>query len=293
MPRQIHDLFAKEWMKELLADFGKVTIERAVVSEVRTIDLLFEPDLDRLQDLEPLGMLGRILAKPCPIEFFRNAVPTKEIKNCREKNADLHGELRRLADQKDEKLRDSDLPILWIITPTLSAIIQKAFCMVTNPEWGEGIYFLPKNDFTRIVVVHQLPVTIDTLWVRLLGKKSVQRAAIKELLALRDDYPYRRETVRHLSMLQVNLQMRQNRSKDLREVIMNLAPAYEQWYAKTIAEGEQLGITKGKQIGITEGEQVRGIKIARRMLRKNMPIEEIAELTELSIVQLQALQAEN
>ncbi len=41
-------------------------------------------------------------------------------------------------------------------------------------------------------------------------------------------------------MLQVNLQMRQNRSNDLREVIMNLAPAYEQWYAKTIAEGEVL-----------------------------------------------------
>jgi hypothetical protein len=285
MPRKSHDLYTKEWMKELLAGFGKVTIERSVVSEVRTIDLFFDPDPDRLQDLESLGLLGRMLAKHCPIEFFRNAVPTEEIKNCREKNADLHGELRRAAKKEGEKLRDRDLPILWIITPTLSGPIQRAFCMVTKPEWGEGIYFLPENDFTRIVVVHQLPVTLDTLWVRLLGKNSVQRAAIKELLALDDDYPYRKETVFHLSMLQVNLQMRQNRGKDLREVMMNLAPAYEQWYEKTIAEGEQKGITKGKQ--------AQSIQTARRMLRKNMPLEEIAELTDLTLVQIQTLQTEN
>jgi hypothetical protein len=285
MPRKSHDLYAKEWMKELLASFGKVTIERSVVSEVRTIDLFFDPDPDRLQDLESLGLLGRMLAKSCPVEFFRNAVPIEEIKNCREKTADLHGELRRVAKTEGEKLRDSDLPILWIITPTLSGPIEKAFCMVTKPEWGEGIYFLPKNDFTRIVVVHQLPVTLDTLWVRLLGKNSVQRAAIKELLALDDDYPYRRETVCHLSKLQVNLQMRQNRSKDLREVIMNLAPAYEQWYAKTIEQGKQ----EGKQEGITEGKQ----QTARRMLGRNMPLEEISDLTDLTIAQLQALQAEN
>ncbi len=41
---------------------------------------------------------------------------------------------------------------------------------------------------------------------------------------------------------------------------MNLAPAYEQWYANTIAEGEQIGITKG--------DEARCIKTARRMLSK-------------------------
>jgi hypothetical protein len=293
MPRKSHDLFAKEWMKELLADFGEVKIERPVSSEVRTIDLLFYPNPDRLADLEALGLLGRILSKPCPIEFFRNAVPTQEIKNCREKNADLHGELRRIAEQKGEKLRDPDLPTLWIITPTLSLNLQKTFCMVTKPKWRPGIYFLPENDFTGIIVVHQLPVNLDTLWIRLLGRNSVQRAAIEELISLEEDYPYQRETLRHLSMLQVNLKMRQNNSKDLREVMMNLAPAYEQWYKKTIAEGKQIGITEGKQIGITEGKQAQSIQTARRMLSKNMPLEEIAELTDLPLTQIQSLQAEN
>jgi predicted transposase/invertase (TIGR01784 family) len=66
---------------------------------------------------------------------------------------------------------------------------------------------------------------------------------------------------------------------------MNLAPAYEQWYAKTKQEG--------KREGITEGKQVQSIQTARRMLNKNMSLEEIAELTDLSLAQIQALQAEN
>jgi predicted transposase/invertase (TIGR01784 family) len=66
---------------------------------------------------------------------------------------------------------------------------------------------------------------------------------------------------------------------------MDLAPAYEQWYEKTIAEGEQKGITKDKQ--------AQSIQTARRMLRKNMPLEEIAELTDLTLVQIQTLQTEN
>jgi hypothetical protein len=285
MPRKIHDFFSKAWMQELLTDFGEVKIERPVASEVRTIDLVFDPHPDRIQNLESLGLLGRMLSKPCPVEFFRNAVPTDEITNCRGKNADFHGELRRNADQDGKKLHDADLPVLWIISPTLSKIKQKTFCMVTTPEWGEGIYCLPENDFTRIVVVHQLPVTIDTLWVRLLGKGSVQANAVTELLALDDNYPYKKETQRHLSALQVNLKMRQNKTRDLREVIMNLAPAYEQWYAKTMQEG--------KQIGITEGKQVQSIQTARRMLGRNMSLEEIAELTDLPLARIQALQAEN
>jgi hypothetical protein len=43
MTRKIHDSFAKAWMKEILADFGTVAIETEVVGEVRTIDIVFQP----------------------------------------------------------------------------------------------------------------------------------------------------------------------------------------------------------------------------------------------------------
>jgi hypothetical protein len=133
--RTRHDRFAKEWLKELLTDFGEVRTEHEVSGEVRSIDLIFSPHPDQVDDLQQLGLLGRILARPaCPIEFFRNAVPAAEIVTCRDKGADLRSELRRFAEQRGEKLRTTDLPMLWIFTPTLSEHMQRIFQMVQKPE---------------------------------------------------------------------------------------------------------------------------------------------------------------
>jgi hypothetical protein len=290
--RTRHDRFAKEWLKDLLTDFGEVKTEREVSGEVRSIDLIFSPHPDRAEDLQALGLLGRILARPCcPIEFFRNAVPAAEIVNCRDKGADLRAELRRFAEQRDEQLRAADLPMLWIFTPTLSERMRQTFQMEPQPEWEEGVYFLPKHDFTAIVAIHQLPVSIDTLWIRLLGKEAVQANAVQELVALPQDYAYRRSTLRHLSILQVNLRMRQNKSRDLQEVMMNLMPAYEQWEAEKLAEGEKrgrkLGKKEGLKLGEKRGEERKGMEIAQRMLARNIPIAEIADLTGLTISEVE------
>jgi hypothetical protein len=55
---------------------------------------------------------------------------------------------------------------------------------------------------------------------------------------------------------------------------MNLMPVYEKWEAEKIAQGEQS----------------KGITIARRMLTRGIPI---AELTELTILQIQSIQVED
>jgi hypothetical protein len=321
-----HDRFAKESLKEIAADFGAVETEREVLGEVRSIDLVFFPDPTRLEQLQDLGLLGRILFRPCGIEFFRNPVPAGEIVNCRNKGADLRTEMQRSAKQRGEKLRSVDLPMLWIFSPTLSEGLQREFCTESRAAWGTGIYFLPQQDRTAIVAIHQLPVTIDTLRVRLWGKGLVQTNAVKELIALPADHPYRTSTLRHLSILHVNLRMQQNKSKDLREVVMNLMPAYEKWEAEKIAEGKKLGEKLGKQLGeqIGEkrgkklgeqlgekrgekrgkklgkqlgekrgkklGEKDKSLQIASRLLDKQMPIAEIAELTDLTIKQVQELQ---
>jgi predicted transposase YdaD len=67
----------------------------------------------------------------------------------------------------------------------------------------------------------------------------VQTQAISELLALPANYPFKRHTLEHLAVLQINLQSRQNRSKDKRELAMNLTPVYQQWREETLQEGRQ------------------------------------------------------
>jgi hypothetical protein len=55
-----------------------------------------------------------------------------------------------------------------------------------------GIYASPPLYYTRLVVVSELPVTRDTLLVRLLGAGSTLRHAIAELQALPEEAPERR-----------------------------------------------------------------------------------------------------
>ncbi|NJM48968.1 MAG: hypothetical protein HC860_24720 [Alkalinema sp. RU_4_3] len=280
MPRAVHDQYAKGWFKFLLANFGKVEIEREVSGPVRRIDLVFYPDPKHLESLQSLKLVGRMLSKPALIEFFRNPVPTDEIAKCRDKLLDLRSELKQFAKKNGQILYNRDLPFLWILSPTLSQTLKHRRRAEPKPEWGEGIYFLPEDDCTAIVMIHELPVTIDTIWLRLLGRGSVQAEAVKQLLALPKDYRHRLETLDHLAMLRVNLQIRHNRSRDLEEIMINLSPAYEEWRNQTLAEGQRIGVKDGIS------------KVALRMLRKQMPLAEIAEMTDLTIAQLQALQSD-
>jgi hypothetical protein len=273
MTRKIHDTFAKEWIRELLADFGEVEVEKQVGGEVRTIDLLFHPHPEALPNLQALGLLGRMVSSPALLEPFRNAVPEWEVRNCREKLFQLEAALRRQAKQRQGRLSQVDRPFVWVLSPTLSRQQQSSFRVLEKAAWGEGIYFLADSDRTAVVAIHQLPKTLDTLWLRLLGRGQVQGAAVAELLALPIDHPYRQETLRHIAVLQINLQVQQNKTRDLREVMMNLAPAYEKWLQETLEKGRQ------------ETQMT----IALRLLQKDMPLDEISECTGLSIEALQAL----
>jgi predicted HTH domain antitoxin len=154
---------------------------------------------------------------------------------------------------------------------------QKSFRTEEKPQWGTGVYFLPDPDRTAIISIHNLPNTPDTLLLRLLGRGQVQADAISELIKLPSDHPYRGEILRHISRLQINLKIRQNRTKDIREVMMNLAPAYDKWLEETRTQ---------------EREETQ-IAIALRLMKKSMSLDDISECTGLSIEVLQALRANN
>jgi hypothetical protein len=55
-------------------------------------------------------------------------------------------------------------------------------------NWGTGVYLLGEHFRAAIVAIHQLPVTTDTLWLRLLGRGRVQEQAIAQLVALPESH---------------------------------------------------------------------------------------------------------
>lgn len=172
MTRFIHDQFAKDYLEELLSPYGEVKIPRRVPSEVREIDIWFEPNPQTKTGLNNLGLLGKITQFPTILEPFRNPVTSDEICDCLLKLLELKSLLQREANRNKIKLNEENSPKLWILTPTASNKILSGVRATIDNNWEEGIYFLGTTFRSAIIVLHQLPRTPETLWLRLLGKSA-------------------------------------------------------------------------------------------------------------------------
>jgi flagellar motility protein MotE (MotC chaperone) len=99
------------------------------------------------------------------------------------------------------------------------------------------------DDLTQpwVVAVNELPVTEETLWLRILGRGETQRTAIDELLALPESNQLRQNTLKLITNLRVIIvQQQETLTEDEQELIMNLSPAYQQWEETTKQLGVQL-----------------------------------------------------
>jgi hypothetical protein len=177
-----HDDFAKNFLDSLLSPFGIVQPSHKIVSEVRYVDIYFQPQTSSI-DEKSLGLLAKFANTPILIEPFRNSVKAIQIRSCMSKLFDLHlGLIKEAKKQKESEPADDKLPNLWILTPTLSdRILAGMGAKLELEEWGEGVYVMPSSLKTGLVVIHQLPQTPETLWFRLLGKGKVQERAIEEV----------------------------------------------------------------------------------------------------------------
>ena len=153
MTRFPHDEFAKGFLESLLSPFGEVQTSFKISSEVREVDVYFQPNAS-IQPIPELGLLGNIAQTDFVLEPFRNPPTIFQIRACLGKLFDLHANLIREAKRtKQSEPNNADLPMLWILTPTLSkplltgkfarilrrAIVRSAvirFCTSSKPFTG-------------------------------------------------------------------------------------------------------------------------------------------------------------
>lgn len=238
-----HDQFAKNLLESLLAPGGQVTTALTIDSEVREIDVYFNPSSDPSR-ISALGLLARCASQPAVFEPFRNPVSIPEIRSCMSKLYDLHRETVRQAKKDGRKITDAELPILWILTPTLAAPTLTGFGAINEVSWGNGVYLLPPLQKTGIIVIHQLPAIPATLWFRLLGKGKVQQQAISEVAALPVDSPYRTDALKLFGNLRIILESQQSRKLEDQELIMQLSPLYLAEIQAAEERGEQAVIMR-------------------------------------------------
>lgn len=160
---------------------------------------------------------------------------------------EVKGTLQREAKRNKSNLSEQDIPKLWILTPTASTPLLSGFNTTLGVDSLPGVYYLGEYLRTAIVVIHQLPRTQETLWLRILGRGTVQKQAIDELAALPGNHPFREVTLELLYSLQQNLRINQNPEAEDRELIMRLAPLYQEDKARAIEEGLQRGLQQGEQ----------------------------------------------
>jgi Domain of unknown function (DUF4351) len=276
-----HDQFAKDLLETLLSPFGEVQTAKTVDSQVREIDVYFSPN-PKSPPLASLGLLHKLAATPATFEPFRKAITISEIRSCIAKLFDLQGELSRQAKRLGQtKLAEADLPHLWILTPTLSAEKLADFGAIKDVEtWGEGIYLLPKSLKIGIVVLHQLPETSDTLWLRILGRDNVQIRAITEITQLPADNLYRQNALELFSNLKIILDIKQSKNTDEAELMVKLSPLY--------LEQIEIATQKGQNLGrMAEGQSL----IIRQLTRKlgELNPKTIEFIHHLSLEQLESL----
>ncbi len=248
MTRFIYDQFSKDYLDELLSSYGKIEAGKKVKSEIQEIDLFFQPYSSNLP--EELGLLGKMASHFCLFEPYRNPVTSIQIRACATKCLLVEAEIIREFNRQKKKVKEENFPHLWILTPTASQSILEDFNTKLKPDWGEGIYFCGNSWRVAIVVIHQLPPTPETLLLRLLGRENVQSNAIAEVEALSNDDPLKSIILEQLYNLQQNLFIQTRTETEDRELIMRLAPLYQQDRARAVQEG----LLQGKQEGKQEGE---------------------------------------
>jgi hypothetical protein len=242
MTTKPHDQFAKDFLEELLTPLGRVKINTQVRDEARFVDVLFTPEIPS-QDPN-LGLLGKIaLSNTTLFEPFSTQPTRTDIRNCFLKLFAVIAASQRQAKRQRRKLPEDSLAHLWIISPSANQSMWAELEVKLDLEnWPSGVYFFQKCFRGALIAVNELPVTAETLWLRILGRGETQRQAISELLALPESNSLRQNTLKLITNWRIVLiQQTGNLSEDEQELIMNLSQAYQQWEETTKQQGVQQG----------------------------------------------------
>jgi hypothetical protein len=258
MTRQPHDQFAKQYLEELLSPLGRVEVSKEVADETRQVDVFFSPDSNMRENAQSLGLLGQMVTTSTLLEPFRNAPSRTEIRNCILKLFSIFAELQRKGKREKTELNEDELPRLWILATSISLHILESFDAKLELEnWTEGIYFLSPSHRTAIVVINQLPITPDTLLLRLLGRGKTQSQAVRELLELPSGDSFRQNVMELLISWRVSVEINNLLESEDREVFMALSQSYLEWKEATKREGLQQGLQQGQRQIIENLMQVR------------------------------------
>jgi hypothetical protein len=285
-----HDQFAKNYLEELLSPLGTVETSKEVSDETRQIDVFFSPDSRHNADY--LGLLGRIAQETVLLEPYRNPPSRSQVRTCLVKLTVVFSEQQRQAKRENRPFDEDSSPHLWILSPSASSNLLEGFGARVEEDWPGGVYFLPPFHRTAIIAINQLPVTAETRWIRLLGRGKTQEQAVREVLALPEDSPFRKNVLELLISWRVSMEIQNSLEAEDREVFMTLSQTYLQWKEAQRQEGVQQGLEQGIERGLEQGKIEGKLESVPRLVALGLTLEQIASALELDLQQVRQVAGE-
>lgn len=275
------DQLAKQYLEEFLSPFGKVERQYEIPGESKFVDVWFVPDRPVLPDL---GILGRMVQSASLLEAFHNCPTRRDVKTCLMKLLWVQEEEQRKAGRT---FKPHEMPRLWILAATVTQPIIHMFKGEESSDWLPGMYEMAKGLDTQIVAIDQLPITEETLWLRILGRDETLECAVREVLALPRDHPRRDGILQLLTSWRVTITADQFIEFSRQETLMVLSEAYAVWERETTDQGIEKGIEQGIEKGIERERSLILRQLARRV--GELPLEIRSQVEALSIEQLELL----
>ncbi len=241
------DQLAKQYLDEFLEPLGNVQCHPEVPGESKFVDVWFTPSSNSTSGIAltlslrrvvsvwftpnsnsaptpiDLGLLSQIATTPCLLEPFRNAPTPQDIRACLFKLLWMQEDQRRKIEQNQGIQTEEDLHWLWILAANVSPPVIREFGGRQRPDRLPGIYFLPEAYMSAIVALDELPLTPETLWLRILGRNETQQQALVEILAMPKDDPQRSTVLQLLTNWRTTVEITGNLDEEERSLMTTLS----------------------------------------------------------------------
>ena len=242
------DQFAKRLFTAAWEGTGVVQTDAEVLVDAQFIDVWFEPDPTRDAERAERGLLGAMGREMCGVEVFRNTPDALRLAECQRKQlTQLH--TRALAAERAKQPPPALPPAMWVLSSGRPATGMEAARVRPMEGWPRGFYEGGWSLTLRIVVLSELPVTRETLVLRLFTKGKVREAALRELQALPEDAWERQVATPALVDLRMLLSadaVTYTQGSEEQEFFMTTQNLYEEWARKLRQEGYEQGELEAK-----------------------------------------------
>lgn len=260
----------------------KARREVELLAEHLSLDLRLDPEGALSEEARLiLGEAWRLASSPACVELYSTPPKPKALLRS----------LRKYLVVLEEEARAA----LWIVFSQRWASSLRRLKASPLRNAPPGFYDLGSQGVQRLVVVSELPATPETLFLRLLGRGDVLRAALHEVLNLPVEHPLGRSITERLgpfrdTFAQLGLLPRRPSREDTMLISEILTPdiiaAYDARMERerqairqrAIEEGRQEGHEEGLERGLKQGELLVLSRFCQRTLGRPLSEEEHAGL---------------